>query len=61
MLSFLFFELETCHLIYANKSYIIEREDNQWKKDIANSKSFSGTTDTRSEEEPCTAADGGSS
>jgi hypothetical protein len=36
MLSFLFFELETCHLIYANKSYIIEREDNQWKKDIAN-------------------------
>ena len=28
------FRLQTCHLIYANKSYIIEREDNQWRKDL---------------------------
>ncbi len=32
--------LETCHLIYANKSYIIEREDNQWRKDLDECRMF---------------------
>jgi len=34
------FRLQTCHLIYANKSYIIEREDNQWRKDLDECKQF---------------------
>ena len=32
--------LQTCHLIYANKSYIIEREDNQWRKDLDECRQF---------------------
>ena len=34
------YRLQTCHLIYANKSYIIEREDNQWRKDLDECRQF---------------------
>ena len=33
-------QTETCHCVYANKTYTIERDDRQWKKDLEEAKKF---------------------
>ena len=31
---------ETCHCVYANRTYTIEKDDRQWKKDLEECKKF---------------------
>lgn len=31
---------ERCHVVYANKTYLIERDDTQWKKDLEDCRKF---------------------
>ena len=31
---------ETCHLVYANKTYSIQKDDNQWEKDLEECRKF---------------------
>ena len=33
-------QTETCHCVYANRTYTIERDDRQWKKDLEEAKKF---------------------
>ena len=31
---------DTCHCVYANRTFTIERDDRQWKKDLEECKKF---------------------
>ena len=33
-------QTDTCHCVYANRTFTIERDDKQWKKDLEEAKKF---------------------